>query len=60
MSVSSSVPAATSVSAPTSAPAGKSAVPDGFDAWVHFSAIEIAGFRALEAGDLNSRLLHCP
>lgn len=26
-------------------------LPDGADAWVHFSAIEAAGFRALEAGD---------
>lgn len=27
------------------------ALPDGADAWVHFSAIEMTGFRALEAGD---------
>jgi cold shock protein len=27
------------------------ALPDGLDAWVHFSAIEGDGFRALEAGD---------
>ena len=26
-------------------------LPTGCDAWVHFSAIEMAGFRALEAGD---------
>jgi CspA family cold shock protein len=26
-------------------------LPDGFDAWVHFSGIETDGFRALEAGD---------
>ena len=26
-------------------------LPEGFDAWVHFSAIEMPGFRALEAGD---------
>ena len=26
-------------------------LPTGSDAWVHFSAIEMAGFRALEAGD---------
>ena len=26
-------------------------LPQGFDAWVHFSAIETDGFRALEAGD---------
>lgn len=26
-------------------------LPDGADAWVHFSAIEGAGFRALEPGD---------
>jgi CspA family cold shock protein len=27
-------------------------LPDGFDAWVHFSAIEMDGFRFLDAGDL--------
>jgi cold shock protein len=26
-------------------------LPDGFDAWVHFSAIEMDGYRFLEAGD---------
>jgi cold shock protein len=26
-------------------------LPDGLDAWVHFSVIEMDGFRALEAGD---------
>ncbi|MEV6773097.1 cold shock domain-containing protein [Nocardia sp. NPDC051030] len=26
-------------------------LPDGCDAWVHFSEIEATGFRALEAGD---------
>lgn len=26
-------------------------LPDGFDAWVHYSAIDMDGFRALEAGD---------
>lgn len=26
-------------------------LPDGFDVWVHFSAIETDGFRALTAGD---------
>ncbi|SES38468.1 cold-shock protein [Lentzea albida] len=26
-------------------------LPDGCDAWVHFSAIEMDGYRALEAGD---------
>jgi cold shock protein len=26
-------------------------LPDGFDAWVHFSAIEMDGYRALNAGD---------
>lgn len=26
-------------------------LPDGFDAWVHFSVIEMDGFRVLEAGD---------
>ncbi|MFJ4657702.1 cold-shock protein [Nocardia sp. NPDC088792] len=26
-------------------------LPGGHDAWVHFSAIEGTGFRALEAGD---------
>lgn len=26
-------------------------LPDGADAWVHFSAIEGPGFRALEPGD---------
>jgi CspA family cold shock protein len=26
-------------------------LPDGADAWVHFSAIEMGGFRSLEAGD---------
>ncbi|GAA0589350.1 cold-shock protein [Kutzneria viridogrisea] len=26
-------------------------LPEGCDAWVHFSAIEMDGFRALEAGD---------
>lgn len=26
-------------------------LPDGADAWVHFSAIEMDGFRSLEAGD---------
>lgn len=26
-------------------------LPDGFDAWVHFSAIEVDGFRSLEEGD---------
>jgi cold shock protein len=28
-----------------------SALPDGFDAWVHFSAIDAYGFRDLDAGD---------
>lgn len=28
------------------------ALPDGFDAWVHFSATEMDGFRYLDAGDL--------
>jgi CspA family cold shock protein len=27
-------------------------LPDGFDAWVHFSAIEMDGYRSLNAGDL--------
>jgi CspA family cold shock protein len=27
------------------------ALPEGMDAWVHFSVIEADGFRALEAGD---------
>lgn len=27
-------------------------LPEGLDAWVHFSVIDMAGFRALEAGDL--------
>src|SRR6266487_5464098 len=26
-------------------------LPDGFDAWVHFSAIEMDGYRSLDAGD---------
>jgi len=26
-------------------------LPDGCDAWVHFSAIEMDGYRFLEAGD---------
>jgi cold shock protein len=26
-------------------------LPEGFDAWVHFSVIETDGYRALEAGD---------
>lgn len=26
-------------------------LPDGFDAWVHFSVIEAEGFRSLEQGD---------
>ena len=26
-------------------------LPDGADAWVHFSAIEMDGFRSLKAGD---------
>jgi cold shock protein len=26
-------------------------LPGGFDAWVHFSAIEMDGYRSLEAGD---------
>jgi cold shock protein len=26
-------------------------LPDGFDAWVHFSAIEMDGYRSLNAGD---------
>jgi cold shock protein len=26
-------------------------LPDGFDAWVHFSVIEMDGYRSLEAGD---------
>ena len=26
-------------------------LPDGCDAWVHFSAIEMDGYRVLEAGD---------
>jgi cold shock protein len=26
-------------------------LPDGFDAWVHFSAIEMGGYRSLNAGD---------
>ncbi|MGO4614178.1 cold-shock protein [Nocardia sp. 2YAB30] len=26
-------------------------LPDGHDAWVHYSAIEDTGFRALQAGD---------
>jgi cold shock protein len=26
-------------------------LPDGFDAWVHFSALEMDGYRFLEAGD---------
>ena len=26
-------------------------LPAGFDAWVHFSVIDMDGFRALEAGD---------
>ncbi len=25
-------------------------LPDGFDAWVHFSAIEMDGYRSLNAG----------
>jgi CspA family cold shock protein len=25
--------------------------PDGFDAWVHFSVIEMDGYRFLDAGD---------
>jgi hypothetical protein len=28
-----------------------SRLPDGLDAWVHFSAIEMDGYRFLEAGD---------
>jgi CspA family cold shock protein len=28
-----------------------SALPDGLDAWVHFSAIEMDGYRYLQAGD---------
>ncbi|WP_433463518.1 cold-shock protein [Spirillospora sp. CA-128828] len=27
------------------------ALPDGLDAWVHFSVIEMDGYRVLEAGD---------
>jgi CspA family cold shock protein len=27
-------------------------LPAGFDAWVHFSAIEMDGYRSLEVGDL--------
>jgi cold shock protein len=27
------------------------ALPDGFDAWVHFSVIEMDGYCSLEAGD---------
>jgi CspA family cold shock protein len=26
-------------------------LPDGFDAWVHFSEIEMDGYRSLNAGD---------
>jgi CspA family cold shock protein len=26
-------------------------LPDGFDAWVHFSAIEMDGYRSLNPGD---------
>jgi len=26
-------------------------LPDGFDAWVHFSAIEMDGYRSLDFGD---------
>lgn len=26
-------------------------LPEGLDAWVHFSAIEMSGFRSLEPGD---------
>jgi CspA family cold shock protein len=26
-------------------------LPDGFDAWVHFSAIEMDGYHSLNAGD---------
>lgn len=26
-------------------------LPEGLDAWVHFSAIEMEGYRSLEAGD---------
>lgn len=26
-------------------------LPEGFDAWVHFSVIEMDGYRELEAGD---------
>ena len=26
-------------------------LPDGFDAWVHFSAIEMDGYRCLNVGD---------
>jgi CspA family cold shock protein len=26
-------------------------LPDGLDAWVHFSAIEMDGYRSLNAGD---------
>lgn len=26
-------------------------LPDGFDAWVHFSVIEMDGYRVLEEGD---------
>lgn len=26
-------------------------LPDGHDAWVHFSMIDMSGYRALEAGD---------
>ncbi|WP_433261143.1 cold-shock protein [Actinosynnema sp. CS-041913] len=26
-------------------------LPDGFDAWVHFSVIEMDGYHVLEAGD---------
>jgi CspA family cold shock protein len=28
-----------------------SELPDGLDAWVHFSAIEMDGYRSLDAGD---------